>query len=414
MNYSLSHPTPSSAIIQFQLPVDQFRKQTEKKILEKKSKVSIKGFRPGKVPMDLVKKYFQGEAEDEVIQDFFKKNYHTVLETEKLTPLNQAVLSKLDTQGQDNVNIELTVDIIPRLQFDGVSSLNLQRKIHQVSADEIENLRQMKMEHLSTLVEDEEKVVKENSVIEAKSQVQLMTKGEPVRINDKSGDSIDIDFAKDDFYAAYKSHFVGMKLDEEKEVLIDLDENVKKQLGEGNEDAKLNITLKVLAISKRQMPSIDAELLEFYNSKDIEEWNGRLKKEVEDFWIDRSNNILFHDFCHKYLDANPISIPEFFYEKCKTDTDRHHVTHDVSEEFIVSAYLKNFGLENKMDSDYIFTKIRELTMLPDTPESQEYCARLLKNEDFMHRIMNKLTRDLVVEDLAKRFSIEDVITEEKF
>ena len=75
MNVSLTEISPSQKKIQVQIPGSRVTEELEKKYRDLAKKTKIKGFRPGKVPLGIIKSYYGKAVEHELSTQFIQDTF---------------------------------------------------------------------------------------------------------------------------------------------------------------------------------------------------------------------------------------------------------------------------------------------------------------------------------------------------
>jgi trigger factor len=149
--------------IEITLTKDDLQPHYEKAYKKALPLIKMQGFRPGKVPMNLVKKVYgreiEAEAEEEIINNIFTK----IVEEDGLNPLNQPHLHDLK---KENGELKFTVhfEVVPNFQIAEYKGLVVDEPVHSVSDEEIEmQINKICADHatfdIATSVDDYEHVV---------------------------------------------------------------------------------------------------------------------------------------------------------------------------------------------------------------------------------------------------------------
>ena len=136
------------------------------KIKEMQSQVTLKGFRPGKVPVSHIRKMFGQSIMSDVVQDTVNETSQQAVNDKKLRPAGQP---KIDlrangeqvTKGEADLEYTMTVETIP--EFDPVdpSTLKFTRLLSEVQDDDLE-------ERLSSLAQGQKAYKKKAKTAKAK------------------------------------------------------------------------------------------------------------------------------------------------------------------------------------------------------------------------------------------------------
>ena len=93
------------------------QQELDKKLIELQSEVSLKGFRPGKVPTNVIKSQFGKAIYGEVIDKILRESSSKALEEKKIKPAGQPKIDlKTFGEGKD-LNYILEVDSLPKIDL---------------------------------------------------------------------------------------------------------------------------------------------------------------------------------------------------------------------------------------------------------------------------------------------------------
>ncbi|MDT7906429.1 MAG: trigger factor [Candidatus Calescibacterium sp.] len=269
------------------------------KELERYAKtVKIEGFRPGKVPLDIVEKRYGEEIKAnsirekiwEALEEETKKKNHWI----KIYKIESLVWS----QKGDNIEFSLSCEVLPRKKI----SLDVDLK---------------KPDNFDAKVSDED--IKEEIEILKKRYTTIVDDPEQSELTENSSGVFDI-FAKDiatartyinqkdvfvDLTSAYewfKKLVVGMKVGETREGIAYVDRG----------DKKFRITLK--SIKKKVIPSED-DLVKTLGYKSKEEFYEEIKKRIEERKKAELKNILYFTLIFNISQKNNLPIPQSLFQQ---------------------------------------------------------------------------------------------------
>ena len=125
----------------------------------------INGFRPGKIPMSVIKKRYGVTVEHEVLNEQLQKSYFEAVKQEDLKPAGQPKIDLIENDDKDNVSYTAVFEVYPEIS---VASLEGQafEKANVVIADDdidltIKNIRKQNQtfETVEAAVQDENQVI---------------------------------------------------------------------------------------------------------------------------------------------------------------------------------------------------------------------------------------------------------------
>jgi trigger factor len=234
-------------------------------------KANLQGFRPGKAPLQMIKKLYGDSVIGEVSERLIRSHLFDVLDQNKVNPIATPVVE--DMQGPklgEEFSFSAVVDVMPEFQVDGYKGLELSCERYSVGDDsvqkEIDFLRRRQAK------------TKETAEETPAAAGHLVTIGHKVYHNDAlvermDVESFDIALGFNEIYPSLEKEIIGMKAGETKEAMIDLPTDFNEPSLAG-QPVKFVITLT--SVKDLVMPNFDDEF-----AKDVEYDSAEaLKKEI--------------------------------------------------------------------------------------------------------------------------------------
>jgi trigger factor len=117
MNVSLTDVSPSQKKIEVQIPGSKVTEELEKRLRDLAKKTKVKGFRPGKVPVSIIKSYYGKAVEHEVSTYFIQETFEDALKETDLKPLTQADVNESHFEEDGAFTYTALVDICPPFEL---------------------------------------------------------------------------------------------------------------------------------------------------------------------------------------------------------------------------------------------------------------------------------------------------------
>ena len=118
-------------------------KKIEERVIELQKTINIKGFRPGKAPVDLLKKQFAQALYGEVLEKILQDNTYQALSENKIKPASQPKIEiKSSGEGKDleyTISVEKTPDI-KKIELEKINLTDYKLKIEKKDLDDRINL----------------------------------------------------------------------------------------------------------------------------------------------------------------------------------------------------------------------------------------------------------------------------------
>ncbi|MBT6700421.1 MAG: trigger factor, partial [Gammaproteobacteria bacterium] len=124
-----------------QVPSDMIATAIDQKLKKLSKTVKMDGFRPGKVPVSVVKQTYGAQVRQEVIGDVIESTYHEAIMQEKLRPAGMPeILPISDAEDKDGIAYSATVEVYPEITSVELESLEIEKPIADISEDDMDNM----------------------------------------------------------------------------------------------------------------------------------------------------------------------------------------------------------------------------------------------------------------------------------
>jgi len=248
----------------------------DEKYEEIKSTVNLKGFRPGKVPKEILKRQFGKAVFSEVLDKVLKDTSTKALEENKIKPAGQPKLD-LKTYGEDKeLEYVLSVTELPKIDVKSISNIKFDQynvKIDSSEADKrikeiAKNQPSFKEVSAETKANEGDLVVLDyNATVDGKT------------FKGSEGKNTQLTLGKDLFLKGFDKQLIGVKKDETKIVDAILPENFpEKELS--NKKAKFDC--KIISVKKPEETKINDEFAKNLGAKDLQDLKKLISNQIND------------------------------------------------------------------------------------------------------------------------------------
>ena len=134
--------------MQVSVPANRVKQQVDARLLKVSRTARIKGFRPGKAPIHVVRKHYGPQVQEEVVSDLIRETFAEAVRQEKLVPAGGPRIEPQGADKQGELRYIATFEIYPQFELRGIESLRLMRPQASVTDGDldtmIESLRQQR------------------------------------------------------------------------------------------------------------------------------------------------------------------------------------------------------------------------------------------------------------------------------
>ena len=271
---------------------------------ELKKTINLKGFRPGKVPIEVLKRQFGKAVYGEVLEKILRETSSKAIEEKKIKVAGQPKLDiKSYGEGKD-LNYTLEIDELPAIKLQQIDKINFIDYEINVNDQETDKRINDIAKNQNNFKDKNENDTAENG--------DLITFDYEATIDTKSfeggqGKNTQIVLGKDLFIKGFDKQLIGVKKNQEKEVSAILPENYpKKEFA----NKKANFKCKILSLKKPEDVKIDDQFAKNFGAKDLADLKKLIKKQIQNQYKMSLDSISKESILNQIEKLHNIDLPD--------------------------------------------------------------------------------------------------------
>ena len=315
--------------------------------------VHLKGFRPGKVPKEVIKRQFGKAIFGEVLDKVLKDTSTKALTENKIKPAGQPKID-LKTYGEDkDLEYIISVTELPKINLKSIESIKVDEYEVKIDDKEVDKRISEIAKNQKNFIEvDPAKVANEGDLVIFDYTATVDGKN----FKGNEGKNTQLELGKDLFIKGFDKQLLKSKKDETINVEVNLPENFpqKELIGK-----KAVFVCKITAVKKHKEVKVDDEFAKNLGAKDLKDLKVLLEKQINDEYKN-SLNLLSKkqilDQIEKYkVDEIPenlieeeIKILSHGFKEDEANQKRKEFEKKAKERIKVGLVLNEFGEQNKI------------------------------------------------------------------
>ena len=278
--------------------------KVNERLSELQKEVSLKGFRPGKVPPSLIKSQFGKSIYGEVIDKVLRETSSKAITEKKLKVAGQPKIDlKQFGEGKD-LNYELLIDCLPNIKLNPLEKIKANEYKIKIDKKIIED----KLKELANQNKQfEDKKENEKSIIGDQVTFDYSATVDENKFEGSEGKGVQIELGKNLFLKGFDDQLVGVKKGETKIVNAILPANhPKKELA--NKDTKFRC--KISNIKKSIESKIDDNFAKIMGAKDISDLKKLIEKQISSQYSQALNSITKKEILDQIEKNHDVELPK--------------------------------------------------------------------------------------------------------
>ena len=123
-----------------QLPAADIDSKVDERLTSMRKTAKINGFRPGKVPMAVIRKRYAGQVRGEVLGDVINSSFFEAVSQEKLRPAGYPQITPVENDDSDQFVFDAVFEVYPEFEPANVENLEIERSVVEVTEADVDDM----------------------------------------------------------------------------------------------------------------------------------------------------------------------------------------------------------------------------------------------------------------------------------
>lgn len=301
-------------------------------------RVKEKGFRPGKVPLTLVKKKYHQDVYHDVYNRLVYDSFVAAVRKENVRTAGEPeiVTANYDNWKQgDQVEFTAKVDLIPDVELKKYKKLSVKKREDKVKDEDIEKTVSGLLDQRAELVEVTGRAIKEGDF----AVVDFVGSSNGEVLEDAKAQNFLLEIVDNKSMPEFKEGLIGEKAGAEKTIEVDYPEDFSNKNIAGK---KVSYAVKVHEIKEKKLPELTDEIAKEFGTEGVDDLKSKIRENLE-MELEREQKGEAHNQAvEKLIKANDFEIPgslkgrqlQVIYRDVTQLLQQQRFTQDLIDEYI--------------------------------------------------------------------------------
>ena len=291
--------------ITIEIPAERVNKEIDKAYSAIQKKAKIQGFRPGKAPMQLIKRTYSDAMRDDVMRRLYQETLYKALDEHKVEPLDAPTIESDILEPGIPFKYSAIIEVMPQILLNEHTGLIVKKEIYVSKPESIDGELKRMQENMAQLIPLEEGAIVENGHT-VSVDYSIVVDGSP---EENSGNqSVEVEIGTNRLIPGFEEQLIGLKSGESKEFALDLPAG-----GDSTESAAKRglFSVKVNEIKRKELPELDDEFAQQFGEYDtMDELRAKMVEYHEKHEKERIENEFKERLIQELIRNNPLDVPE--------------------------------------------------------------------------------------------------------
>ncbi|HNE01235.1 MAG TPA: trigger factor [Plasticicumulans sp.] len=286
-----------------QLPAARIEQEIEQRLQDLSRRVKLDGFRPGKVPLKVVKRMYGGQVRQEVLGELMQSSFQEAVSGQNLRPAAGPQISP-SAAAEGDFAYAATFEVLPEFELQGFEGIAVERPVAEVSDADIDSM-------LETLRKQRTVWTPVERPAQTGDRVTVSFEGtiDGVAFPGGKGDEVPVVLGAGGMLPDFENGLIGIAAGEAREIAVSFPEGYHAQELAGR---TARFALNAGVVAEPSLPPVDEEFAKAFGVEDgsVESLRAALRDNMTRELGQGIKTRVKKQVMDALLAANPIELPK--------------------------------------------------------------------------------------------------------
>ncbi|MEK7832973.1 MAG: trigger factor, partial [Acidobacteriota bacterium] len=294
--------------ITIEIAAEEVKKEFEKTYDAYMRYVKVPGFRPGRVPRDVVKQRFSKEVKDEVIGHLLPHALQHAVTDHKLRIIGEPrLLEEISITDGQPFKFKVSFDVLPEIELKQYKGLKVTKRLARIGDEDVEQVINRWREDAAEFVPVEDRPSQDGDFVSVNLIGKFLDPQDEHEKEDLKAEGLEVEIGANETQAEFSENLRGVKPDDVREFRVVYPEDFNSK---GLAGKTVDFTATVLAVREKELPELNDD---FAKSFDVHETIQAMRDEVREGLTKNAeadaDNRLSEDLITQMLETHVFEVP---------------------------------------------------------------------------------------------------------
>jgi len=395
-----------------QVPAETVELEVNNRLNSLKNTVRVDGFRPGKVPLKVIRQKYSGTILQEVAGELMQSTFREAITQENLTPAGDPQIQAQDLVLGQIMEYTATFEVFPEIALKPVADLKIEKMEASVEGSDVDKmidvLRKQKMDWAE---------VDRASAADDRITIDFTGSVDGEKFDGGSASDMPMVLGAGQMIPGFEEKLTGLKATEENTFKVPFPEDYAAKDLAGKE-AEFAVTVK--KVEEPKLPEIDEEFAKAFGveSGDTEQLKTDIKANMERELNRRLRTLLKEKVMDALIEANPVDVPSAIVaqeaETLKKQTEiqtpgsnmaLESFMDDAKRRVQLGMVLSEVAKISSLNINPDMVKQRVEEMAKDYDDPDEFIQYYMGNHELLRGVETLVMEDAVVDWVTEQATV---------
>jgi trigger factor len=235
----------------------------------------INGFRPGKVPVSVIKKRFGAAVRQEVSGEVMQQHFYQAITQEKINPAGMPSFELTKDNDGEDLEFAATFEVYPEVKVKGLDKLKIDKPVVEIGSKDLSEMMKTLQQQHATFKECKRKAKKGD-----KLTINFVGSIDGEEFDGGKADDFPLEIGKSQMIPGFEEPLIGAKTGDEVVAEVTFPEDYHAEALKGK---KASFAISVTKVEGLNLPKVDDEFATLFGVTEggVEALNAEVKKNMQ-------------------------------------------------------------------------------------------------------------------------------------
>jgi trigger factor len=400
------------------VPAQAVSSEIETRLKQLARTARLKGFRPGKAPLPVVRKQFGDQVRAEVVGDVIRQSFAEAVSKQQLTPAAGPRIEPIAVDPGSDLKYAAVFEVMPEVKLAPFDAIQIQRPVAAVTEEDVDAM-------VESMRRQRPQFALAERAAQATDRVTVDYDGSLAGEAFEGGEGRDVAFVigAGQVLPEFDTAAIGAQVGDTREVALTYPENHASKVLAGK-TAQFKLTIK--KVESQTLPAVDEDFCRAYGVEEggVETLRTEVRASMERELAAVIRGRVRGQVMEALFRNNPLEVPKSLVEEAvqqlQLDAGRRAGARDVSqlpprEQFLGAArqrvalgmIMSEIVRSQSLSVDRARVQTRLDDLVASLPNAEETRRSYLSNPDAMRQIESTVLEDQAIDAIVAKASVTD-------
>ncbi|GGW86292.1 trigger factor [Alteromonas halophila] len=286
------------------VPADSVDTAVKSRLQQLAKTQRINGFRPGKVPVSVIKKRFGQAVRQEVAGDVMQQNFYQAVMQEKIQPAGMPKFELTKDQDGEDLQFVASFEVYPEVEVKGVDEMEIEKPVVEIKDEDLDSMMETLQKQHATWKEVKRKAKKDDRMV-----IDFVGSIDGEEFDGGKAEDFTLELGQGRMIPGFEKPLVGAKAGEDVTVEVTFPEDYHAEALKGK-DAVFQVHVK--KVEGQQLPKVDDEFATLFGVQEggVDALRDEVRKNMQRELDQTLKSQVKENVISELVEKNEIDLPQ--------------------------------------------------------------------------------------------------------